>query len=420
MTHSLEEHTAERNHRETEGQSVPLPPALPAPRGGHRARWGVFLILLVFLSAGGGYWGYRSWKTSQFASQCAALKKEKNWERLREVAGQWTTWNPGDPKAWWMASVSALELDEYENLEFCLLQIPEHDSNYLVAQVELANLQWTALNKPRNALETSQRVLELDSRVPEAHARIISFYAMTGQRAKMLQAIRFAIQNRAEPREAYTYALMSDVLSFTNSIEMNSKWMKGAPSEIEFKVGMAVSTAMKFQMDLEVSPNDDTRKMAEEAGRQLTSFLEANPDNPVLLSFMMNQAYRNGDTSRMGELLEKVGEKSADDHMMWVYRGWFHAQAGEIQQALESIQQALKLHPISPLAHHEYAAILRMQQAPDAAREQRIASYGRELRTQMMQMPSAADLTPLLLVQLHSYAKECGDEQIAAGITSRF
>ncbi len=160
--------------------------------------------------------------------------------------------------------------------------------------------------------------------------------------------------------------------------------------------------------------------MAEEAGRQLDSFLEANPDNPVLLSFMMNQAYRNGDTARMAELLEKVGEKSSDDHMMWVYRGWFHAQAGETQQALDSIQQALKLHPMSPLAHHEYAAILRMQQAPDAARQQRIASYGRELRTQLMQMPSAADLTPLLLVQLHSYAKECGDEQIAAGITSRF
>lgn len=397
-----------------------MPPVLSPPRGGQRRRWLFSLFFVLLLLSGGSYWGYRSWKTNQFASECTALKKEKNWERLKEVAGQWTTWNSGDPKAWWMASVAALELDEYENLEFCLLQIPDHDSNYLVAQVELANLQWTALNKPRNALETSQRVLELDSRVPEAHARIISFYAMTGQRAKMLQAIRFAIQNRAEPREAYTYALMSDVLSFTNSIEMNSKWMKGAPSEAEFKIGMAVSTAMKFQMDLEVSPDDETQKMAEEAGRQLSSFLEANPDNPVLLSYMMNQAYRNGDATRMAELLEKVGERSSDDHMMWVYRGWFHAQAGETQQALESIQQALKLHPISPLAHHEYAAILRMQEAPDAAREQRIASYGRELRTQMMQMPSAADLTPLLLVQLHSYAKECGDEQIAAGITSRF
>jgi tetratricopeptide (TPR) repeat protein len=420
MTHPQEEHTAEQAHRATEGQSSALSPDPPVTRGRRRVRWVACLVLVLALLAGGSYWGYQFWKTGQFASECAALKKQKDWERLKEVAGQWTTWNPRDPKAWWMASSAALELDEYENLEYCLMQIPAHDSNYLVAQVELANLQWTALNKPKDALETSERVLKLDPRVPEANARIISFYAMTGQRAKMLQAIRNAIQNHAEPKEAYTYALMSDVLSFTNSIEMNSTWMKGAPSEIEFKVGMAVSTAMKFQMDLEVSPDDETRKMADEAARQLNSFLEANPDNPVLLSFMMNQAYRNGDAARMAELLEKVGEKSSNDHMMWVYRGWFHAQAGETQPALESIQQALKLHPMSPLAHHEYAAILRMQEAPDAARQQRIASYGRELRTQMMQMPSAADLTPLLLVQLHSYAKECGDEQIASGISGRF
>jgi tetratricopeptide (TPR) repeat protein len=399
--------------------SDPQTPVMPPARRSRRR-----LLLLAFAAlcvvSASGYWGYRTWKTNAFATQCAELKKEKNWEKLREVAGQWTTWNPTDGTAWWMASSAALELDEYENLEFCLTQIPPTDPNYLVALVELANLQWSALNKPVEALATSEKALEIDPRVPEANARIISFYAMTGQRAKLLNAIRQAIRHHAEPREAYTYLLMSDVLAFTNSIETNSKWMKGAPNTLEFKVGMAVSTAMKFQMDLEVSPDEETRKMAGEAGRQLNSFLEANPDNPVLLAFLMNQAYRNGELEVMAKLLEKVGENAANDHMMWVYKAWFHSQSGDTKQAEEAIQQALAIHPMSPLAHHEKAAILRLQQHADTAKEQRIASCGRDLRTQMMQLTSAADITPVLMVQLHSYATECGDTEVADAIAQRF
>ena len=105
--------------------------------------------------------------------------------------------------------------------------------------------------------------------------------------------------------------------------------------------------------------------------------------------------------------------------MIWVYRAWYHNMVEELPAAEEAILEALRLHPISPLAHHEYANLLRKQGRPEVERHQKLAGEGRELRTQLIQLPTAADLSSMHLQRIQEYASDCGDELVARALAKR-
>jgi len=48
-----------------------------------------------------------------------------------------------------------------------------------------------------------------------------------------------------------------------------------------------------------------------------------------------------------------------------------------------------------------------------------LATYGRDLRSEILLLPSAVDLTPVLLVKIQSYAESCGDPEAAAALAKR-
>src|SRR5204862_311886 len=97
-----------------------------------------------------------------------------------------------------------------------------------------------------------------------------------------------------------------------------------------------------------------------------------------------------------------VDETSFDDHMVWVFRCWYHVAFDDFREAEAAVHEALRLHPLSPLAHHEFANLLRKMLRPETEVEeqQKLAAAGRELRTVMLQMPSALDISPMLLQQI--------------------
>ncbi|MFM7835115.1 MAG: tetratricopeptide repeat protein, partial [Planctomycetaceae bacterium] len=201
--------------------------------------------------------------------------------------------------------------------------------------------------------------------------------------------------------------------------ELNEKWIQSDPDQVQFKISLAVNTAMQLAMNQDTSPTPEIQELNQQAKRQLGFFLEQYPHDPVLLSYLMHQAYRTGDVQGMSGLLQSVDDSAAEDHMVWVYRGWYHIQMQEYVEAEKSLQEAIRIHPLSPLAHHEYASLLRVQQRPEVTREQQLATYGRDLRSEILLLPSAVDLTPVLLVKMQSYAESCGDQQVAAGLAKR-
>jgi tetratricopeptide (TPR) repeat protein len=383
--------------------------------------WRYFVLLAVLLLVGlwPAYLGAVWYKTRSFRMACEEARELNDWRTLREMSQHWVDWDPRAGRAWWYAAEAAQELEDIEDLADCLGNVPKTDVKALFAYVEKANLEWTILNRPMEALRTSEQILEIDPRVLEIHSRVISFYAMTMQRAQMLKAIRASLAAGAEPKEAYTYIMMADVLAFTNGDTINTRWLAAAPNEIRFKIGLAIQTAVKVTMNQEALRTEESVQLNREAEQQLKWFLEKQPGDPVLLSYMLHRAYLAGDVNGAAELLLQVDDRSIDDHMIWVYRAWYHTMMEDFEAAEESILEAIRLHPMSPLAHHEYANLLRRLQRPEVADQQRIAAYGKQLRSDIMRIESAADLTLELLIRMQSYADACGDVKISNSIQKR-
>ncbi|MFM7925930.1 MAG: hypothetical protein ACKPJJ_37395, partial [Planctomycetaceae bacterium] len=195
---------------------------------GQRRRWrrvaGAIAALLLLAGLGiGSAWLIQNRTRSQFLARCEQAKREGLWAELRVAADEWSQWDSLDPQPRWLAAEAAQQQDEFQDLADCLGKIPPSDPNYAFALAEKANVEWTALNRPLLALQTSEQAVQLEPRLTDTHSRIISFYAMTGRRIAMLKAIRAALQAGAEPREAYTYLVMADILSFSNGSELNEK-----------------------------------------------------------------------------------------------------------------------------------------------------------------------------------------------------
>ncbi len=350
---------------------------------------------------------------------CQTAQRQKDWRYLRQTAEQWVAWDSAASEALWFAAEAAQETEDMEGLATFLGQIPETDQRQLIAMVEKANLEWTVLNRPLDALATSQSVLLRDPRVLEIHSRVISFFAMNLQRSQMLAAIHKALSAGAEPRESYAYLILADTLSFTNGDNLNSRWLAACPDEVRFKIGLAVHTAMKVAMSVDSARTEDSVDLDNQAARQLQWFLDEVPHDPVLLTYLMYRAYQSADADRVADLLQMVDDTGASDHMVWVFRAWYHTVNDELEEAEKSVLQALKLHPLSPLAHHEYANLLRKMQSADVEREQRLAGEGRELRSLLLRRPTVADLDTELLQRIQQYAADCGDERVAKALAVR-
>ena len=376
----------------------------------------VFLICLItaglVLASWGAVRGWSAYWTRSFRIECQTMKGQADWRSLRQVADRWVAWDPQSNLGWWFAAEAAQNLSDFSAMARYLSQVPPTDPNYLLSLVEKANLEWTALNLPLEAIKTSEKILSIDPEIVEVHSRLVSFYAMNLQRVAMLKAIHRAMENNSQTREMYTYYVMADLLSYTNGSQMNSRWLASSPDEPRFKIGLGVHTAMNLAMNVDSARTEDAVRLDQEANRQLDFFLEKAPGDSVLLTYMMHRAYQAGDIEKVSQLLQKVSDDSVDDHMVWVYRAWYHTMMGQLDDSENAIQEAIRLHPASPLAHHEYANLLRKRgQLNLVEREQNLAALGRELRTRLLREANANSIEADILMDIAKYLRACGDEK---------
>ncbi|MBX3444035.1 MAG: hypothetical protein KF774_16620 [Planctomyces sp.] len=406
--------------------AIEAPPAEQprTPIARRRFGWRGLLVVLLLLApllgwAAAAGWNWR--KAQDFRNRAQAARKSEDWRTERSVAREWAQWDPAAGEAWWFAAEAAQKLEDLEDLANSLGRVPATDPNAVLALVEKANLEWTVLNRPSAALETSLRQIQLDPRVVEIHSRVISFYAMNMQRAPMVKAIRRALEAGAEPRESYAYLMLADMLTFVNGGDLNSRWLAAEPDEVRFKVGLAVNTAMGISRNADIASKPEYEALNAEADRQLAWFLDQAPHDVVLLTYLMHRAYEAGDVDRVGELLQQIQADGVDDHMVWVFRAWYHTAFDEFDEAEAAIQEALRLHPISPLAHHEYANLLRKARRPEAevVEQQQLAATGRDLRAEILQLPNVTSLDGSMLERIRAYAGQCGDAQLARALARR-
>jgi tetratricopeptide (TPR) repeat protein len=152
----------------------------------------------------------------------------------------------------------------------------------------------------------------------------------------------------------------------------------------------------------------------------LDDLLQRSPHDPILLSYFLARHVEDGDADAVARLLQQVDDAAAEDHMVWVFRGWYHAQQGDLADAEAALRHALEFHPLSPRARHEYAGVLRrLQRMQESEQMGRLAAEGHELRKQLLLLPEAAAVTDTLLERIAAYAASCDDQQVARTLGNR-
>ena len=389
--------------------------------GKSRTRMALVITVVVLLAAVWPAMRIYEWRRGEaFRKACEQARVTQNWKQEELAAQAWLDYDPESGSAWVFLAEAAYELNELERSAEALGNVPEDDERALICYYEKANLEWTHLNKPLEGLETCERILALDSRVLEAHARVISFYALTLRRVEMLKAIRAAVESGAEPKESYTYLIMADNLAFTNASDLASRWMSSNPENQTLRVALAVQTALRLAMESEATAKIDAREMELEAVERLEEFLDVFPNDPVLLGFLLDHYTESGNVDRVEKLLGQIQEDGAEDHMLWVHRAWYYRQTEDYAQAEAACQRALELHPMSPAARIEYSQTLRLTgRVKEVEAFEALAVRGNELRKKLVQLQSARDVTGEQLELIQQYAADCDDVMVAQALETR-
>lgn len=382
------------------------------------------VVVVVLLAVGTGGWYGRAWwqqKTEQQRiTDCREASLKEDWKTLQRLARTWTSEQPDSADAWLNLAEAEVELGRFAEGAQALGQVSIDDPRAAMARLQKATIEWNELNLPLEGMQSCQQVLQLDPTCIQAAAQVIAFYAMTFQRPQMLSAIRDSINSRGEPREAYVYLMLADQPIFSNAIDLNARWMTSAPDHAEFRVGLAIQTALHRFLTATAEANSDAYANEQEALQRLAEFAVEFPGNEPLLSVLLDYYVEEGDEERVASLLSQVSDASVRDHIIWTARGWYLGVQGDLDGAEASIRNALKLHPSSTRAHLELANILRQKgQLKEATRAQALSARGVQLRKRLLKLDNARDATGNDLLEIMDLCRDCGDDEVADALQRR-
>ena len=372
------------------------------------------------LMAWAGYGWYQDRQIQQTAAACELARKSGNWKQLEQLASRLRTLQPGSGNPVLFLAEAAETQGQIQKAADLLGEFPESDVRAPLVLAQKANLEWGKLNRPFDALKTSDNLIRLRPRTISTHARIVSFYAMTLQRPELLAAIRRAIEMDAEPREAYTYLMMADSLTFSNAVSLNSFWKTSAADPTFFEITIAVLTASDRTARTIAEPNPKNEAAEMEARKEVEKLQVRYPSNRILLGFLLDRCLEEGNVQRAAELLGHVTSEDANDHLLWIHRGWYHTHQDEFKAAETCFQTALKLHPMSWLARREYATLLRRQQKiAEAEKLLQLVVTARELRKELLKLSNAREITEELVQRIANYSEACDDRLVYQSLQKR-
>ncbi len=394
-------------------------------RGLRRCLWAASGLLLTLLVWG----GYRLWVDSQaagYAAACEAARQRRAWPEVERDAVAWARWAPRQGRAWQYAAEAARRQGQPARAAEHLSRVPEDAVEATAALMDLSDLQFNELNRPLDGERTCRRVLAADPRNAEAHRRLVFFYTVTLQRAKLIQQARAAIRLDCAVPEIYIYLMSADWLTLTNAKDLIEYWLQADPENEHFLVARAVhflGTQGVLGEVADVDPQGKPLPQRPEVAatqRRLDEYLLRFPKNLEVLAYAVNQACVGGDRQRVASLLAQAPEEAQDDNRFWRSKGWLHAAQDEYSEAEAAYRQALTLHPYDLQSQHELASVLRRLQryAEVNVLEQR-ALLGMKFRRDIFALPNVKSAPKILLTKLVAYARDCGDAEFADHLMRR-
>ena len=383
-------------------------------------RWAVILCVLALLVPGIWYWqqGLNAQKQTDFQSACRQAIGREDWTGLIETAFAWSAWDSEAADAWLYQAQGYQELGQLDRAAELLLQVPGQDDKTEAALLVASSLYFEDLGQPLKAVPVLQRLLKLNETLITAHQRLIFFYAITLQRVKMLEQIHQAIEVGAEPPDAYVYLQLASRLTFSNGYRMNQNWLRNQPDSPLFRVASAVQLSAARDQ----AANADEEPLAEKEKRhgEIRDLVRKFPDDTSLLRYLLHLAVNRGDTDEVGQLLAGLPTHAWDDSVFWRFRGWYHHQFDEFDEAEQAFQKSLELFPQDWETWHSLAATFRKKKDLDnAERAQLIALQGKELRKDILQLSDARAVSPEILKKMRDFCMACGDQVTAASLQTR-
>ena len=195
----------------------------------------VFALLIVTLYA--GKWVYESNKLTTLEEECRVAKKKGDWITLEIKAREWASWEPDNYMPWMYAATAVQENGGTPTeLAAYLKQLPEN-APFLAFQ-ELSDIRYRS-GEVKDAAKIFEQLVERDPTSVEAHRRLNFYYAMTVQRAKLInESMRILV---------YFFHTMGELCISPVALSYVSKLVPGRMIAMMFGIWyLAVAIGMKL------------------------------------------------------------------------------------------------------------------------------------------------------------------------------
>lgn len=357
------------------------------------------------------------------AWDASELRQAGNWRRLETLSSKWAERDPASALPWLLAAEAAEKRGAMNRVAQYLEQLPPDDPRTPDVLLELATIYFGDLNQPQAGVAACQRALKIDPNHREAHRRLIFYYGITVQRAKMVQQARKVILRGCEFPEAYVYVVGANWLTFSNAYELNEKWLRSGSDDETYRVAQIIhwagasglQTAADFVEDV-----DTSRVKQAEHEKRLREVFERYPNNSELLAYFLEKHATKGNASVVEELLSRVPASAAEDNRFWHFKGWLHMARGELSEAELAYRKALELNPYAWQSQFQLAGVLRQQQRFEETEAMvALALEGKQLQETILQLPDVQSVPMDVFQRMQQYAEETGDHEVATQLALR-
>lgn len=358
----------------------------------------------------------RQQRIHQLEIECRQAREDADWNLLGELAAEWSEIDGQSGSPWLFLAESAEGTGDAALQAEVLDKVPDDDPRCVPALEARVDLLFQKLNQPLDAVATCRRILQMDPASYEIRKRLIYFYALTLQRRELIPLIRESIQVWSEPPESYAYLFTASQLRFSNGYPTNRRWLERHPDHEKFYVACVVYLQQENSAAevLALEPGDAV------AEPTLKECVRRFPRNIEVLILRLEESVESGDIETVEDLLDQAPEDAGQDSRFCRYRAWLHTVHGEHEMAHAELKKSLELDPYDWRSRHQLATVLRqLKMSEEAARMATMAQTGKLLSRQIVELPTAAAITPELLARLAKYADQCDDLLVANSIRLR-
>lgn len=400
----------------------------------------VFALGAIIFAASTIYRGMRVIELRTLAIEASEALHSGQWRHLEMVSRRWQEKDPNAGMAWLLAAQAAEKLQSPGRMARYVERMPDEDPNKAVALLDVATAYFGPLNQPSLGETACLKSLQLEPNNVEARRRLVFYYCMTLQRAKMIEYARDAIATGTDTPETYVYLIGADWITLSNAADYNGKWLQSSDASENFLVAYLIHwagatgvDAVEQQVDtlagvdLSARPELQSRLSSllgpadsSDHKQRILECMELYPKNVELLAFKLREAAADGSVDRVSTLLSQVPESAGGDNRFYHYKGWLHETLGENDQAIQAYREALRLNPFDWRSQLKLAGSLRLVgETAEADRLAELAVDGKDLRETIMRLADVQTIPMSVLQSMLDYCRRCGDELVANGLAKR-